>query len=136
MSQASTQMPKWQLDYDKCSLQELRTFIDKRTGSAVDAKELLIAHLRRMNQTKKFPRFMELPPELRISVYEALLVDDRIRGEKGRLVGDQDCKLHTAVLRTSKQIYSEAMPILYSQNKFSVKIGYTWEGQPALGSED
>jgi hypothetical protein len=136
MSQASTQTPKWLLDYIKCSLQELRTFIDNRTGSAVDARELLTAHLCRMDQTKTFPRFIELPPELRINIHEALLVKDRARDQKGWLVGNEDCELHTAVLRTWKQIYSEAMPILYSQNKFSVGIGYTRESHHPAGNRE
>lgn len=72
---------------------------------------------------------MELPPELRINIYEALLVDNRARDEKGWLKDERDaCKLHIAVLRTSKQVYSEARPVLYDRNKFNVMIGYTWKG--------
>lgn len=77
---------------------------------------------------------MELPPELRINTYEALLVDNRARDEKGWLKNDRNaCKLHTAVLRTSKQVYAEARPVLYGQNKSNVMIGYTWKG-PRPGS--
>ena len=75
--------------------------------------------------TQQSFRFMELPPELRINIYEALLVDHRAHDERGWLLGNDDCKLHTAVLRTSKQIYSEARPVLYGKNKFSVIIGHT-----------
>ena len=129
MPQNLTQAPEWLLDYDRCSLEELRTFIEDRTGAAVNEREILAAHLRKMDQTRKFPRFVELPPELRINVYEALLVDNRARDEKGWLKDERDkCRLHTAVLRTSKQVYSEARPVLYDRNKFNVMIGYTWKG--------
>lgn len=125
MPQDPTQAPEWLLDYDNCSLEELRASIENRTGAAVNEREILAAHLRKMDQTSTFPRFMELPPELRINIYEALLVDHRARDERGWLLGNDDCKLHTAVLRTSKQIYSEARPVLYGKNKFSVIIGHT-----------
>lgn len=129
MPQGLTQAPEWLLDYDRCSLEELRAFIENRTGAAVNEREILAAHLRRMDQNKTFPRFMELPPELRINVYEALMFDNRARDEKGWLKDERDtCTLHTAVLRTSKEVYSEARPLLYDRNKFNVMIGYTWKG--------
>jgi hypothetical protein len=129
MPQGLIQAPEWLLDYDRCSLEELRAFIEQRTGAAVNERGILAAHLRKLDHTRKFPRFMELPPELRIDVYETLLVDDRPRDQKGWLIDDRDdCKLYTAVLRTSKQVYAEARPVLYNKNKFSVMIGYTWKG--------
>jgi hypothetical protein len=135
MSESLTQAPEGLLNYDNCSLKELRAFIEDRTGAAANEREILAAHLRKMDQTRTFPRFMELPPELRVNIYEALLVDNRARDEKGWLLDDRDkCKLHTAVLRTSKQVYSEARPVLYSKNKFSVRIGHTWRCSRDPGS--
>jgi len=139
MPQDLTQASKWLLDYNDCSLEELRAFIKDRTGATVDVvdeKETLTAHLRKLDQAFRFPRFMELPAELRVNVYEALLVDDRARTEKGWLIGDEGCRLHTAVLRTSKQVYCEALPILYNQNRFGIRIGYTGEGPRPAGHED
>jgi hypothetical protein len=129
MPQGLTQAPEWLFDYDHCSLEELRAFIEDRTSAAVKERKILAAHFRRMDQAREFPSFMELPPELRINIYETLLVDNRTRDEKGWLKDERDkCTLHTAVLRTSKQVYSEARPVLYDRNKFSVMIGYTWKG--------
>jgi len=82
MPQDLNQAPEWLLDYDRCSLEELRAFIEERTGAAVNDREILAAHLRKMDQAREFLRFMEPPPELRINVYEALLVDNRARDEK------------------------------------------------------
>lgn len=129
MSEILTQAPEGLLNYDNCSLKELRAFIETRTGAAVNEREILSAHLRKMDQTRTFTRFMELPPELRVNIYEALLVDNRARDARGWLLDDRDqCRLHTAVLRTSKQVYSGARPVPYSKNKFSIRIGHTWRG--------
>ena len=75
MSESLTQAPEGLLNYDNCSLKELRAFIEDRTGAAANEREILAAHLRKMDQTRTFPRFMELPPELRVNIYEALLVE-------------------------------------------------------------
>lgn len=132
--------PAWSLDYEKYPAPELRTFIEARIGTTLSKKERrtigncnkfqLAKRLHKLDLASTFPRFMELPPELRLGVYELLLVDTRERDEDG-LVKDRDdeqpdnSKLHPAVLRTSKQIYAEARPILYQKNKFSVRMVYS-----------
>jgi len=55
-------------------------------------------------------------PELRLGVYEALLVAAQATHKREGL--------HPAILRTSKQVYSEAMPILYKKNKFRARVLY------------
>lgn len=74
---------------------------------------------------------MELPAELRLAVYELLLVDTGL-GEKrrNREINNYDyiggrSKVHPAValLRASKQVYSEARPVLYNKgNKVGGKV--------------
>lgn len=67
---------------------------------------------------------MELPRELRLAVYELLLVDTRESGGSGES-GDDELgafRLHipanpAAILCVSKQIYSEAQSILGKENK-------------------
>jgi hypothetical protein len=83
-----------------------------------------------MDQDATFTCFVELPPELRASIFESLLVDTRIwdEGKSDWLVSNDDYKVHPAVLRTSKQIYSEAVPISYNQEKPHVTIENVLEG--------
>jgi hypothetical protein len=143
--------PDWSLTYEKYDAAELRSFIEARTGATLSQKERrtirncnrfqLAKRLRKIDQASTFPRFMELPPELRLNVYELLLVDAREKDEDG-LVKDRedvpdDFRLHPAVLRTSKQIYSEAQPVLYKKNTFSARMVYSvttpkWSG-PIIG---
>ena len=72
-------------------------------------------------------RFLSLPPEIRLIIYNQLLVqsDGLLRtfctckfcaNLKGHTVG-RDC-LNPSLLRTNKAIYNEALPILYSKNVF------------------
>ena len=129
------------LDYKACTLVELRKFILDRLIIRPSEEELrkinncnlnqLTNRLHKLDQKREFPRFMELPPELRVNVYEWLLVDAQDRNEHGNVDSSFErnrFKLHPAVLRTSKQIYSEAQPILYKQNKFGASVTYFEEG--------
>lgn len=131
--------PRWSLDYEKYPAAELRTFIEARIGTTLSEKERrtigncnrfqLAKRLCKLDLASTFSRFMELPPELRLGVYELLLVDARERDEDG-LVKDRDGEpysftVYPAVLRTSKQIYAEARPVLYQENKFSARLVYS-----------
>jgi hypothetical protein len=96
MPPSTTQAPVWFLDYTKCSLAELRKFIKCRTTPTLGRIALwklnrqsrihLVARLRQMDQDATFTCFMELPPELRASILESLLVDARVWDE-GRATG-------------------------------------------------
>lgn len=121
------QAPTWSLDYEKCTTTELQKFFEERTSTQLSKGQLrkvqrcgsypLIDGLRKMDRERAFLEFMELPPELRLGVYEALLiVAEGTSKQKGVP------RLHPAVLRTWKQVYSEAMPVLYKQNKFRAEI--------------
>jgi hypothetical protein len=133
---------KWSLDYERLTAAELRQLIHDRMGATLDQKETrtirncnryqLINRLRKLDREGSFPRFMELPPELRVSVYEFLLVDTTEQdGNEAdplmRSLGHHSSTLHPAVLRTSKQVYSEAQPVLYQKNKFRATIVYSDE---------
>lgn len=104
--------------------------LETRTGTTLNEAQLqkvrdhgnypLIDRLRQMDREATFPRFVELAPELRLGVCEVLLT-----AEKKTHRHEGMPALHPAVLRTSKQVYSEAMPILYKKNKFRVNIWYS-----------
>ncbi|KAK2808265.1 hypothetical protein FQN50_004820 [Emmonsiellopsis sp. PD_5] len=89
---------------------------------------------------KQKPTFLTLPPEIRLQIYELLFqVDHRKMGyakwrvgnigsnficvgldtEKGRSCSDTP-SIKPRILRTCKQIYQEALPILYSRNAFYI----------------
>ncbi|GAB7336228.1 hypothetical protein MBLNU13_g08993t2 [Cladosporium sp. NU13] len=84
--------PAWSLEYEKYPAAELRTFIEARIGTTLSKKERrtigncnrfqLEKRLYKLDLASTFPRFMELPPELRLSVYELLLVDTSVAGSR------------------------------------------------------
>lgn len=126
---------------------ELYKLVQDRIGATLSEKDnrklqtysrrRLIKRLRKLDQERPFP-FMKLPPELRVSVYELLLVNtievDQRYSYAWNIITEGSGygnTLYPAVLRTSKQIYSEAMPVLYKQNKFNAKIVYHRRGDPS-----
>jgi hypothetical protein len=134
---------EWSLDYEKFTPSELRQLIHDRIGATLDKKETrtiqncnryqLINRLRKLDQEGSFPHFMELPAELRVSVYEFLLVHPIGEDDDGafkRIIHHKEdsSTIHPAVLRTSKLIYAEAKPILYKKNKFSACIRHRRTG--------
>lgn len=138
---------EWSLDYENFTAAELRQLIHDRIGAVLSAKEArtiqncnqyqLVNRLRKLDQEGSFPRFMELPPEIRLNVYELLLVDPRERNVDGSIKhwngAPSRVRFHPAVLQTSKQIYAEAHPVLYKNNRFRAAVVYTPE-YPGISS--
>jgi hypothetical protein len=77
------------------------------------------------------PKFLVLPPEIRIQIYKNLLIGHgqvrvlrypcvciwvgcRHSADRAAILDD----LHSAILRTARQVYAEAVTILYGDNKF------------------
>lgn len=130
------------LYYEKCTTVELCKFLEDCTGVAPSKAQLqkiqgygnylLIDHLRELDAKRSFSRFMQLPPELRLVVYEALLIPElRSTVHEALVLEDEPLEhdatpssIHPAILRASKQIHSEAMPVLYKQNEFRAKLEY------------
>jgi hypothetical protein len=72
-----------------------------------------------MAKTTRSPFLDILPPELRLHIYTHLLVTPTsIKGSVAR----QDTKydLHTAILRTNKQIHHEARSVFFGKNTFYI----------------
>lgn len=78
-------------------------------------------------------KFMALPAEIRLMVYRELLVRD----EPGRLDGleydwsnnpDVYGRRYAVVLRVSKQIYKEALPVLYQENEIETSADLPYLG--------
>ncbi|KAF2495806.1 hypothetical protein BU16DRAFT_560667 [Lophium mytilinum] len=91
-------------------------------------------------QSRTFPKFMELPAELRVRIYEfALEFDEPIRphacdahksggpmtwkfhhdGKHGAEDAHNQISQHLAITRTSKQVREESLTIFYGVNTFS-----------------
>jgi hypothetical protein len=73
----------------------------------------MVSRLKRLDAKRTFWHFMDLPPELRLEIYQRLLIDGQ---EKG--------KNHSALLRVSRLIHSESEPVLCCENTFYVEVGY------------
>lgn len=65
--------------------------------------------------------FDRVPLEVREKVYQGLLVNEDGAIELHWSGRDFKGKLHPAILRTCKQAYTEASPVLYEQNHFRHK---------------
>jgi hypothetical protein len=120
------------LRYGKCSHAELRRFLKDRTGVDFDRKTnrvRLTARLRELDRNMTFPLFNELPPELRLRVYDLLLAPDEELGEPTQThPSDPRGVIHTALLRTSKAIYTEAKPVLYNGKRFKAALKFVQSG--------
>jgi hypothetical protein len=134
------------LDYRSCDVGELYSFVKNRTVPTVVAaiqtlnKAEMVTHLKTLDTQRTFSCFMDLPPELRLDIYQRLLLID----------GKQDGKNHSALLRVSKLIHRESEPLLYCDNTFSVYVNHytiklvisessatnwnTWERLPTLAA--
>lgn len=113
------------LDYTKCSPAKLRDFIRARTTVRASENELkqwrnpsLVTRLRNLDKRITF-RSHDLVPELRLQVYEHVLVKPNHTASGRRAPANG-----AALLRTCKLVHEEAEPILYRENKFSAFIGF------------
>lgn len=129
--------PTVSLDYNKCTPTELGTFIRNRSSLRPSDSEELVhfrkSHLTsRLNMLDKHLRvgFLDLPPELRLEVYQYILVARNCCEALG--AGDQ--VIETFLLRTCKLVYKEAAPVLYGKNEFAVEI--TFPSASWLGSSN
>jgi len=105
------------LDYRSCYVTELRHFLKSRT--TLTAKEIrklnkakMVSRLKKLDTQRTFSLFMDLPPELRLNIYQRVLL----------INGEESGKNHSALLRVSRLVYSESEPVLYCGNSFHVQI--------------
>lgn len=108
--------------YARYSRPELRQFLrDLHLGAQSTGKNLnkalkpdLLRALREADASRTF-RFLDLPPELRTTIYRELLVIE------GSSTSCSSPKCHPQILRTSKKVNQEASGILYGDNVIEVK---------------
>ena len=126
--------PTVSLDYNKCTPTELGTFIRNRSSLKPSDSEELVhfpkSHLTpRLNMLDKHSRvgFLDLPPELRLEVYQYVLV-----ARNCEALGAGDRVIETSLLRTCKLVYKETEPVLYGENEFTVSISLAPEPWSSL----
>ncbi|KAL9620612.1 MAG: hypothetical protein Q9160_004866 [Pyrenula sp. 1 TL-2023] len=83
----------------------------------------------REESSERRSRFVELPPEVRLEIYRLLLVDSRPQGVKlyscrikKKTSSAPPAAISPEILRVSRSIYSEALPILYTLNKLNFEF--------------
>ncbi|USW55849.1 hypothetical protein Slin15195_G091680 [Septoria linicola] len=118
--------PTWsqfyQFDYDSCTAEELRQFLQARQKHQQSPpkeleKEELISSLQDLDKLKAFD-LTKLPKDLRLHVYEHLA-------------------FHPQILATSRQIYSEALPCLGQRiTTISIKAPQISSDTPILSVGD
>lgn len=106
------------LDYKQCTVEELRGFIESRTGKETTSQSVdyLAAKLRDLDKNLTF-RFEDLPTEMRLAVYAELL---------HRPDPSDNKTIHAQILATSKAIYDEAQPELASKGNMVVHMTSRW----------
>lgn len=111
-------LPKYALDYDKCTRKELRAFVKARSWNEAEnqsyikkPKSYYVSKLRELDTDTTF-RIMDLPPEMRNLVYENLLIRDVSSNRSASI----------AVLRTCQQMYREAHGIFLAENSLRLVL--------------
>ncbi|RDW86532.1 uncharacterized protein DSM5745_03174 [Aspergillus mulundensis] len=95
------------------------------SGPSTLAATVPLFSSRACGDTSQKPSFLTIPPELRLPIYELLLVSRDDNGDISPVnldVGVQilaNRYIQAAIVRTCKQVYCEAVPILYGANAFS-----------------
>lgn len=106
------------LIYDKCSTAEIQGFLAARGLHEPEKRDLAIRALHRADDEAQFPRFLELPPELRNRVYDFYFATMPTRMRPG---------VQAPITRASKLLRSETLPNFYGgvtlELRFSLRIG-------------
>ena len=118
-------LKQFALDYNVCSIDELKKFLKARTGEVYltesgknePGKEWYVKQLHATDSNAQF-NFLGLAPELRNLIYRELLTLRPINGQPGR-----SCWPY--ILLPSKQTQEEGHGILCGDNSFTVRLSQT-----------
>ncbi|EME42362.1 hypothetical protein DOTSEDRAFT_36249 [Dothistroma septosporum NZE10] len=120
------------LNYKRCRVEELKVFVEKRTGKTPpksSKKQRLLDTLDGLDEDPAVFRLLDLPPEMRNLIYGHLL---RLQpGTNGRL-----CSSPT-ICRCSKQSRDEALGILYGNNtpQIAIRVAHRANRAPIQGPQ-
>lgn len=109
--------------YETCTADELGSFVRSRgldgSGTRLTQKSQLIPFLERADEATSFDRFMDLPPELRITVYSCHFGSFEAATPEP-----------PPLLAVSRRVRQEARPIFYEQTRFIIKVEHSMGGGP------
>ncbi|PPJ51337.1 hypothetical protein CBER1_08618 [Cercospora berteroae] len=105
------------LCYDTCSVEELRAFAEAR-GLQIDnsrrrKRTRLVETLEKVDSKRPFHRFMDLPAELRVSIYEFYISDFPALLHK---------PTQPPLARTSQLIRQELLPVFYTNQEIALTM--------------
>lgn len=114
-------LPKHVFNYFKCTIGELRKFLeDRKLCPKFRSRDEAALRLQNADRVATF-RFLDLPPELRNHIYQLLLTLRSVPHLIGPMkLGAQPKCLLPEILATSKQVHKEARGLLYGENEFVV----------------
>lgn len=95
------------------------TLTDRGGATASPGQAVLLAR----GAPTSFPRFFDLPPEIRLLVYEQYFADSGLAG--GTLIAPKShprTKHATALLLVSKTVFEEALPVMYQQGTMTINL--------------
>lgn len=123
--------PQYALRYETCTLKECRKFVHQRTGieqSPRSSRTAITKKLRKLDEENTFPRFLDLPTEIRSIIYGHLVLPERTADACFEAVicgtPPEEVIKHRwlDVLRVSKQLNAEAEDVLYLQSPCRLRV--------------
>ena len=110
--------------YEGCKLEELLRFIAQRRLQQGDTqrKAIMVKTLELADEEARFENFLQLPPELRVAIYELSFSDEDL--------SDLVAPVQPPIARVSRQLRSEVLGVFYDHihvrtNFFAVKSSRT-----------
>lgn len=112
----------FQVQYDKCSTQELRGFVEARgLGVRSPRRNVFIARLEEADKEHTFKKFFKLPPELRNRVYQFHF---------GAMPRKLQICMQPPITRTSKLMRDETLDLFFSWRAFEFKFSRRLNPKP------
>ncbi|KAK5740557.1 hypothetical protein LTR17_004594 [Elasticomyces elasticus] len=106
----------YQLCYHNCSGSELRKFVRDRGVKVPDEqfrRKTLIDALEKADSAQTFARFTDLPPELRVIVYELYTAE---------FPEQLHCPAQPPLTRVCRLLRSETLPLFYDRTTLKIKL--------------
>ncbi|KAK4976823.1 hypothetical protein LTR42_002868 [Elasticomyces elasticus] len=113
-----SRIQRGQLYYQHCNDRELRTFVKDRKitvpeGTKLTSKRTCVDLLEADDKERTLHGFMDLPPELRVTIYERYMATNP---------QNLRCPVQPPVTRASRLLRTEALSVFYESHTFDVHL--------------